>query len=131
MDRKQYQKEYQLKNKEKIKEYNKEYREKHKEKAKECREKHKEKKKEYNKEYSQTEQGKKNLRINNWKYRGIIFHDFDLLHDMYLQTTHCDQCKCLLNQCEKSRKCVDHDHSITDDDNVRNILCVCCNFKRR
>tara|TARA_R110002096_G_scaffold127750_3_gene275730 strand:- start:30 stop:335 length:306 start_codon:yes stop_codon:yes gene_type:complete len=81
-------------------------------------------------DYRQTEQGKKTDRISDWKRQGIIFHDFDLLHDMYLQTTHCDVCKCLLNQCGKSRKCVDHDHDITDDDNVRNILCNSCNRKR-
>ena len=119
---------------EKIKEYQKEYREKHREKTKVLnkiyREKHKEKIKEEHKVYSQTEQGKKTHRISTWKYRGIIFHDFDLLYEMYIQTTHCDQCKCKLNQCQKSRKCVDHDHTITDDDNVRNILCLSCNSKR-
>ena len=51
---------------------------------------------------------------------------------MYINTTHCEneECKCLLNQCTKSRKCVDHNHNITDDDNVRDILCNSCNAKR-
>jgi len=97
------------------KQYDKKYREKHKEKIK---------------KYRQTEKYKKSDRISDWKRQGILFHDFHLLHDIYLQTTHCDGCNCLLNQCGKSRKCVDHDHDITDDNNVRNILCHSCNVKR-
>jgi len=83
------------------------------------------------KEYHQTEKSKKSNRISDWKRQGIIFHDYDLLYEIYLQTTHCDECKCLLNQCQKSRKCLDHDHIITDDNNVRNILCHSCNASRR
>ncbi len=120
---------YREKNKEKIKQHNKKYREKHKEKA---RVYHKEwaiKNKDKLKNYDQTEKCKKSRRISKWKHRRIIFHDWDLLYEIYLQTTNCDECKCLLNQCEKSRKCLDHDHSITDDNNVRNILCNSCNVK--
>jgi len=119
---KKYMKEYRKKNKEKIKEYNKEY-------QKEYVLKNKQKKIEYDKKYRKTEKSKKSSRIASWKHWGIIFHDWDLLYEIYLQTTNCDNCNCLLNQCEKSRKCVDHDHSITDDNNVRNILCNCCNVK--
>ena len=118
------QKEYYLKNKEKIKKQRKEY-------QKQYREKHKYEKKELMKKYFQTEQGKKSTRITKWKHRGILFHDYNLLYDIYLQTTHCDNCHCLLNQCKSSLKCVDHDHNITDDENVRNILCLSCNFVRR
>ena len=103
---KEYQKEYDLKNKEKIKEYKKEYYQTH----------------------------KKNYRISKWKSQGIIFHDFDLLYEMYLQTTHCDECNCLLTYDKtttKTTKCVDHDHSITDNDNFRNILCNSCNAVRK
>jgi hypothetical protein len=68
-------------------------------------------------------------RIGQWKSRGIIFHDYDLLHDIYTQTTHCDRCKCCLTMDNGStQKCLDHDHTITDDINVRNILCKNCNF---
>ena len=88
-----------------------------------------EKRKAYKKEYNQTPKVKKSLRICDWKRQGIIFHDYDLLHDIYLSTTHCHFCNCELNQCNKSRKCVDHNHDIHDNENVREILCHSCNSK--
>ena len=100
--------------------------EKQKEYFKQYYEENKEKKKEYNK----LPKGRKTTRITNWKRWGIIFHDYNLLYEIYINTTHCDECKCILNQCSKSLKCVDHDHTITDDNNVRNILCHSCNRKR-
>ena len=119
--------------KEKHKEYMKEWHQKNKEKRKEYdikyHEKNKEKRNEYMKEYRQTPQGKKSNTISQWRERGILFHDYDLLHDIYLSTTHCHFCKCLLNQCGSSRKCVDHNHDIHDDINVRGILCQVCNTK--
>ncbi len=119
---KQYDKEYYQRNKEKRNQYNKEYYHKNKEK-------NKEKKKEYDKEYQQTPNGKKTYRISKWKKRGIMFHDYDLLYDIYITTTHCDFCECELNKCNKSRKCVDHDHDIKDDSNVRGIICHSCNAR--
>ena len=103
---------------EKLKQYKKEYYHKNKEKNKQ-----------YYKEYNQTPLNRKKIRINRWKRWGIIFHDYDLLHDIYLSTTHCYFCKCLLNQCGSSRKCVDHNHDIHDNDNVREILCNSCNVQ--
>jgi len=95
------------------------------------REENKEHLKKIKHEYYKSPEGKKYNRISHWKSQGIIFHDYDLLHEIYINTTHCDVCKCELNKCTRSRKCVDHDHSITDTDNVRNILCHICNCKRR
>ena len=86
-----------------------------------------EKYKEYMKTYCKSPQGKKKIRISQWKAQGIIFHDYELLHEMYIATFYCDECECELNKCTRSRKCVDHDHSITDKDNFRNILCHSCN----
>ena len=103
--------------------------EKRNEWCKKYRQRNKDKIKEYNKEYRQTPQRKKTKRISQWKKQAIIFHDYDLLHDIYLATTHCDFCKCLLNQCNKSRKCVDHNHDINDDINVRGIICHVCNIR--
>ena len=128
--KKEYMKEYNIKNKDKLKEYHKEY---HKEYRIKNKEKITEYQKEYNKEYSQTENGKKSKRINNWKKRCIIFHDYDLLYDIYINTTNCDDCYCLLTE-DKSNtsttRCLDHNHSITDNENVRGIVCIACNRKR-
>tara|TARA_R110002020_G_scaffold469077_1_gene693809 strand:+ start:282 stop:710 length:429 start_codon:yes stop_codon:yes gene_type:complete len=135
--RKLYMKQYNEDNKEKIKLQSKQYRENNKERIKQYRENNKEEMKQYRenhkeeiKQYGKTPQRKKSKRISSWKHQGIIFFDYELLYQIYMETTNCDECKCLLNQCTKSVKCVDHDHSIKDCDNVRNILCSTCNTKR-
>ena len=118
------------------KEYNKEYREKNKEKAKqyqkEWNEKNKEKRKQYNKEWNQSEAGKKSKRIGQWKFKGIITEDYDALYEKYINTKNCELCDIVLTTNRyptKTTRCLDHDHSITDRDNVRNIICNSCNVK--
>jgi len=123
------------KDKGKKKEYDKQYREKNKEKIaqkkKEWYEKHREKRKQHQKEYRQTPEGIKSHTITQWKHQGIIFHDWDLLYDIiYMLTSHCDNCNVFLQGRGNDRKCLDHDHSITDRDNVRNVLCCLCNIRR-
>jgi len=128
---KEYMKQWRETYKNEIKEYWKEYNQtsQRQEYMKEYNQKNKEKKKEYYKEYYKKPQGKKSDRISHWKQWGIIFHDYDLLYDIYLSTTHCDFCKCELNQCSKSRKCLDHDHDINHNENVRGIVCHSCNIR--
>ena len=120
---KEYNKEYRNKNKDKLKEYQKEYWNKNKEKVNTQQ-----------KEYRQTPQGKKNHRISQWKRQGIITDDYDELYNHYLKTAYCDACKVELTYDRNptpTTKCCDHDHSITDAPNFRNILCNLCNIKRR
>ena len=90
--------------------------------------KNKERHKQTMKKYQQTPEGKKQYKIASWKHQGIIFFDWDLLYEIFIETTHCDLCGIKLIEGKKSNsRCLDHDHSITDYDNVRYILCHKCN----
>ncbi len=131
---KEYNRQYHLKNKEKIKEKQKEYRLKNTEKEKLRHKEYRLKNKEKIKEYDQTESRIKSCRISGWKHQGIISDDWDALYAHYLQTSLCDKCNIELTydkQMTPTTKCLDHDHSITDSPNFRNILCHSCNVKRR
>ena len=113
----------------KTKEYNAKYCEEHKEERKANDAKRYEEKREEIlkrvKEYHKTPIGKKNRRINEWKYRGIIDADLGAVYDYYIKQTHCMVC----NKKYKTNKDrhLDHDHEITDDDNIRYICCHKCN----
>ena len=106
-DRKEYFKQYQLANKEKIKEY----------------------KKEYSKEYNKTENRKKSNRVNTWKQTGVISDNFDKLYNKYINTNNCDNCDVELihGNFGNNKKVLDHDH---ETGQFRNILCCGCNLRR-
>ena len=140
---------YREKNKEKIAQKKKQYHEKNREKLlqkqkeyyHENRDKLLQKNREYydqNKdkirEYEQSDNGRKLRRINCWKHQGIICDNWDALYDHYLKTSFCDLCKVQLTYDSISTattKTCDHDHSITDRPNFRNILCQSCNVRRK
>jgi len=86
-------------------------------------------KQQYMKIYRNTYRGRKSKRVSDWKRAGILFHDYDTLYDIFMETTHCDFCDCELDTEYKTRKCCDHHHNINDADNVRGILCHACNIK--
>ena len=89
------------------------------------REKNREKKRAYQKEYSKTFQGKKTNRISMWKRRGIIC-DYDAVYDVYVKETNCWWCnKEFVSSADRN---LDHDHDITDGENIRGILCNYCNY---
>ena len=76
--------------------------------------------------YYQTDNYDKVKRISKWKYRGLI-DNYDKVYERYEYTLFCDECRCDLDQCTKSLKCMDHDHTTGL---FRNILCNTCNVKR-
>ena len=66
----------------------------------------------------------------NWKYRGIIFVGlFDEIYDIYIHSSECDKCKKKFKNSQD--RCLDHNHLITNDFNVRGVLCQSCNLKNR
>jgi len=119
--RKEYLRQYRLKNKEKLLQQTKEYRIKNKDKIVKIGQK-----------YRKTPQGKKSHRLTGWKHIGVLCFDYDLLYELYINTTHCEYCNCKLTENTKRKattRCLDHDHSITDRFNVRGVLCNSCNLK--
>ena len=112
-------KKYYEKKKDEILQRHKEYREENREKIL---------------EYNHRPERIKHRRIYDWKKMGVICDDFDALYEHYLKISYCEFCRCELTYdtiTTATTKVLDHDHSITDRPNFRNILCNSCNFKRR
>ncbi len=77
-----------------------------------------------------TPKGRKTKRISDWKGQGILCFDWLLLYDIFLSTKNCEYCNCELTEgTSSSGRCLDHDHSITDRFNIRGVLCTSCNKK--
>ncbi len=110
---------------EKMKEYRKRNKEKLNKQAREYHIKNRDKVK----LYQDTNEYKQVRRISGWKRQGILCFDYNLLHDLFFKTTHCEYCGIFLQGRGRDCKCVDHDHSITDKFNIRGILCKSCNNK--
>lgn len=67
--------------------------------------------------------------IRNWKKRGVIDDDWDGLYDYYIKETNCWICdKVYSNDIVIDRRCLDHDHDLLDEPNVRYICCNYCNL---
>jgi len=112
-DQKEYQKEYRLKNKEKLKEYKKQYHQNNPG---------------YMKEYRKNNpEHRKKETIYHWKRYGVISDDFDKLYQYYLSIDECENCGIELNSGTGTKKCLDHCHNTGL---FRNILCNTCNLLR-
>jgi hypothetical protein len=72
--------------------------------------------------YYQTPIGIKSGIFNAWKRSGLIHDNFDTLYESYLQSTHCDVCKCEFK--DTFDRCMDHDHNTNL---FRQFLCRRCN----
>ena len=117
------------------KEYMRIYYQKNKQKRKEEYQENKDERleyqKQYHKQYIQTPNGKKTNRKKQWRFKGLICNDVDVIYDKYMNTTNCDNCDCVLTEDKRNTsttKCMDHDHNTGL---FRNILCQSCNVKRR
>ena len=79
--------------------------------------------------YWNNPEAKKTRRISDWKRRGIIYFDYNILHELYAAETHCDFCECEFNTWEGGKlKCLDHNHQTGEP---RNFLCMKCNIHRK
>jgi hypothetical protein len=66
----------------------------------------------------------KNKCINNWKKSGVIYHNFDDLYEVYINTMNCQHCN---KEFPNSRyRHLDHDH---ETGMFRKIVCHKCNTK--
>ena len=101
-----------------------------KETQKRYREKNKEKIKERDTEYWKSPAGLKIHRIYKWKSRGVKSDNFDELYEYYLNCNNCEECNVALTNDEVciTKKVLDHNH-ITGK--FRNILCHKCNIVRK
>ena len=113
-ERKEYNRLYRLKNKEFLREKNRLYRIKNPQ---------------YAIDYRKTDKCKKSYIIGNWKRYGVECFDWNLLYDVFIKVSRCDYCNVELNTNTKTRRCLDHDHNIQGQFNVRGVLCLCCNVK--
>ena len=118
MDRKEYMREYRLKNKEKLEEYHKEYRAKNKDKMTQYN--NSEKRKERVKKWLHTPEGIRSHTKARWKTWDVI-GDLDAIYDIYLATTECMRCS---DPIKGLTKHMDHDH---DTGKYRAVLCSSCN----
>ena len=132
------QKKYSDNNREKVLESKKKYRDNNREKIAEYYQANKEKVAEYYEENREKilerhkkyniENHKTNI-ISQWRHQGIIDSDYELLYEVFIKETNCWICgKEFNNDIVMDRRCLDHDHEITDDENVRYILCNYCNL---
>ena len=106
-------------------------REKNKERCKQKYYKNVEKNREINRNYAKSAPGKKTGFKSLWKKRGLNMKHFEIIYLLYLSTTNCDKCHCILTDgkpIKSTTKCLDHSHKTGK---FRNILCHSCNVKRK
>ena len=66
-------------------------------------------------------------RMANWKKYGIICDDMEGVYNHYINCHKCEYCDDEFKN--EDDRCLDHDHSIIDRNNIRGVLCRKCNFE--
>ena len=128
-EKSEYQRQWYIKNRERLLQKSKEYAETHKEEKKLYDLKNKEKQTKQMYDYNRTPSGKKSMKISDWKFHGLI-GDYDEIYDRYINCNNCEECNCefsIIGDGVGRFKCMDHDH-ITGL--FRNVLCNTCNLRR-
>ena len=76
--------------------------------------------------YNQRDHEVKMNRIKNWRRIGVDRgYDFEIIYDIYINTTACDLCGITFTNGKGARsKCLDHNHETGE---IRNIVCMTCN----
>ena len=98
-------------------------------KVREYRKNNKEKIKEIQKKYNDSPKGIKNHKMGVWRKTGIIDPDLESVYDYSLTQTNCWICNKEYNKdIQMDRRCLDHDHDLIDEPNIRYICCVKCNL---
>ena len=132
--RKEYNRQYYLKNKEKLDKQNRKYYQENKDTQsvyqKQYREQNKEKISEYKKQYKKD--NPKKTKISKWKQQGIISDDWDAVYERVMNTEYCELCNVKLTDGKivglcKTTRCLDHDHKTGQ---IRNVVCITCNVRR-
>ena len=109
------------------KEYMREYNKKNKERLNKQSAEWYAKNKDYQVKYRKTLKGHKIHTISNWKSLGINCNEeWNDLYDWWDNCETCDICDKAFDK--RNNKCVDHDHTI-EEYNVRGILCRVCNMR--
>ena len=115
MDKKEYKRQYYLKNRERLLKKQKDYASNNADKLI---------------EYRKTDSYQKSMLLCNWKAIGLV-GDYEMIHKRYMNTCNCDICSVKLTSDKKTtstRKSMDHDHKSGE---FRNILCHKCNMTRK
>lgn len=121
LENKDKMKTYRIANDDNIKERNEKVAEQRKEQNKAYRLKNKDKIKEKDKAYRQTEEGIKSNKMKSWRFIGVDNVN-DELYDYYMN---CDKCEVCGKEFKDSYdKCLDHNH---DTGEFRYVLCRACN----